>query len=207
MTPERVQGEALMQLPHRMVMFVGRRGSAEGGGGARTPSTMSTRGGRATSMSGRRRQRRRCGGWRDGCGGVSPPGTLASSRGWTTSLLNALSTASSPASDASPTAGPRPTRVGPITRERLKWVSFRHSCIYRLCWCARSWRQATAADVRARPRAWDVVDRNVADLHRGARLRIVSLRLAVAVAVLGGIGPFFGSYEFVREERGQKARA
>jgi hypothetical protein len=28
----------------------------------------------------------------------------------------------------------------------------------------------------------------------------VSLRLAVAVAVLGGIGPFFGSYEFVREQ-------
>ena len=34
-----------------------------------------------------------------------------------------------------------------------------------------------------------------------ARLRIVSLRLAVAVAVLGGIGPFFGSYEFIREQR------
>ena len=27
-----------------------------------------------------------------------------------------------------------------------------------------------------------------------ARLRVVSLRLAVAVAVLGRIGPFFGSY-------------
>lgn len=36
-----------------------------------------------------------------------------------------------------------------------------------------------------------------------ARLRIVSLRLAVAVAVLGGIGPFFGSYEFVREQHGR----
>jgi hypothetical protein len=34
-----------------------------------------------------------------------------------------------------------------------------------------------------------------------ARLRVVPLRLAVAVAVLGGIGPFFGSYEFVREQR------
>jgi hypothetical protein len=31
------------------------------------------------------------------------------------------------------------------------------------------------------------------------RLRIVPLRLAVAVAVLGGIGPFFGSFEFLRE--------
>jgi pilus assembly protein TadC len=34
-----------------------------------------------------------------------------------------------------------------------------------------------------------------------ARMRIVPLRLAVAVAVLGGIGPFFGSYEFMREQR------
>lgn len=34
-----------------------------------------------------------------------------------------------------------------------------------------------------------------------ARLRVVSLKLAVAVAVLGGIGPFFGSYEFIREQR------
>ena len=33
------------------------------------------------------------------------------------------------------------------------------------------------------------------------RLRIIPLRVAVSVAVLGGIGPFFGSYEFVREER------
>lgn len=33
------------------------------------------------------------------------------------------------------------------------------------------------------------------------RARIVPLRLAVAVVVLGGIGPFFGSAEFVRTER------
>jgi hypothetical protein len=33
------------------------------------------------------------------------------------------------------------------------------------------------------------------------RLRIIPLRIAVAVAVLGGIGPFFGSAEFIREDR------
>ena len=33
------------------------------------------------------------------------------------------------------------------------------------------------------------------------RLRVIDLRLAVAVAVLGGIGPFIGSYEFVRQSR------
>jgi type IV secretory pathway VirB6-like protein len=39
-----------------------------------------------------------------------------------------------------------------------------------------------------------------------ARMRIIPLRVAVAVAVLGGIGPFFGSAEFVREGR-RRARA
>lgn len=33
------------------------------------------------------------------------------------------------------------------------------------------------------------------------RMRVIPLRVAVAVAVLGGIGPFFGSYEFIREQR------
>jgi hypothetical protein len=39
------------------------------------------------------------------------------------------------------------------------------------------------------------------------RLRIVPLRLAVAVAVLGGVGPFFGSAEFIREQRRRGGRA
>ena len=38
------------------------------------------------------------------------------------------------------------------------------------------------------------------------RLRILPLRIAVAVAVLGGIAPFFGSVEFIREQR-RRARA
>jgi hypothetical protein len=33
------------------------------------------------------------------------------------------------------------------------------------------------------------------------RRRVISLRLAVAVAVVGAVGPFVGSYEFVREGR------
>ncbi len=33
------------------------------------------------------------------------------------------------------------------------------------------------------------------------RMRVLPLRIAVAVAVLGGIGPFFGSAEFIREQR------
>lgn len=37
--------------------------------------------------------------------------------------------------------------------------------------------------------------------------RVVPLRLAVAVTILGGIGPFIGSYEFVREQRRSEAPA
>jgi hypothetical protein len=33
------------------------------------------------------------------------------------------------------------------------------------------------------------------------RNRVISLRLAVAVAVIGAVGPFVGSYEFLREQR------
>ena len=35
------------------------------------------------------------------------------------------------------------------------------------------------------------------------RARVIPLRLGIAVAVIGAVGPFVGSYEFVREERAQ----
>jgi hypothetical protein len=35
--------------------------------------------------------------------------------------------------------------------------------------------------------------------------RIISMRLAVAVAILGAVGPFIGSAEFVRESRAREA--
>ena len=38
------------------------------------------------------------------------------------------------------------------------------------------------------------------------RMGVIPLRLAVAVAVLGGIGPFIGSYEFVRLDRSRLDR-
>ena len=94
-------------------------------------------------------------------------------------------------------------RAGPLTFGRLKWVSFTHSCIYTaLLACA------FVASKQPEPLTF-VLGMTHGLLWIGmsltcivcARLRIVSLRLAVAVAVLGGIGPFFGSYEFVREQR------
>lgn len=141
---------------------------------------------------------------------MSPPRTPGTEQGTddVSPQSTAVSTASSPSSDASRRAGQRPTRVGPITRGRLKWVSFGHSCIYAAL--------LVCAFVAHNPQPLTFV----LGLGHGllwigmsltcivcARLRIVSLRLAVAVAVLGGIGPFFGSYEFVREQRRNPADA
>ena len=39
------------------------------------------------------------------------------------------------------------------------------------------------------------------------RARVIPLRLGFAVAVIGAIGPFVGSYEFVREQRRRDADA
>lgn len=92
--------------------------------------------------------------------------------------------------------------VGPLTFVRLERTSFMHSCIYLAL--------LISAFIAGKPEPLTFV----LGLTHGllwigmslacitaARLRIVSLRLAVAVAVLGGIGPFFGSYEFIREQR------
>jgi hypothetical protein len=92
--------------------------------------------------------------------------------------------------------------VGPLTRGRLKWVSFGHSCIYTallVCaFVASKPEPLTFALGLGHGLLWIAMSLTCIVC---ARLRLVSLRLAVAVAVLGGIGPFFGSYEFVREER------
>jgi hypothetical protein len=37
------------------------------------------------------------------------------------------------------------------------------------------------------------------------RARVIPLRLAVAVAVIGAVGPFVGSYEFVQEQNRRQA--
>ncbi len=97
---------------------------------------------------------------------------------------------------------PRRDGVGPLTFKRLKWTSFTHSCIYLgLLLCAFAVGKPeplTFALGLTHGLLWIFMSLLCIT---AARLRVVSLRLAVAVAVLGGIGPFFGSYEFVREER------
>ena len=91
---------------------------------------------------------------------------------------------------------------------RLKWTSFFHSCVYSsLLICAFALgkpQPETLVLGWTHGLLW--IGMSCACIA-AARMRIVSLRLAVAVAVLGGIGPFFGSWEFVREGRKQAQNA
>jgi hypothetical protein len=98
-------------------------------------------------------------------------------------------------------AAPSRSAAG-LTFSRLKWTSFIHSLVYLsllICaFVAGNPEPATFVLGLAHGLLW--IFMSLACIA-AARLRIVSLRLAVAVAVLGGIGPFFGSYEFIRAER------
>jgi hypothetical protein len=97
-------------------------------------------------------------------------------------------------------SAPAPAAAGPLTFTRLKWTSFTHSCVYTaLLVCAFALgKPQPYTFVLGLTHGLLWIFMSVACLA-AARLRIVSLRLAVAVAVLGGIGPFFGSLEFIRE--------
>jgi len=92
--------------------------------------------------------------------------------------------------------------VGPLTFTRLKWTSFTHSCIYTalLISAFALGKPEPVTFVLGMSHGVLWICMSIACIA-AARLRIVSLKLAVAVAVLGGIGPFFGSYQFVREQR------
>ncbi len=93
------------------------------------------------------------------------------------------------------------SRVSPAFTP-LKWTSFFHSCVYTsLLICAFALgKPQPATFVLGWTHGLLWIGMSLACIA-AARMRVVSLRLAVAVAVLGGIGPFFGSYEFVRAQR------
>ena len=94
--------------------------------------------------------------------------------------------------------------VGPLSFTRLKWASFTHSCVYiALLVCAfAAGKPEPLTFVLGLSHGLLWIFMSFACIA-AVRLRVVPLRLAVAVAVLGGVGPFFGSYEFIREQRRQ----
>jgi hypothetical protein len=88
-----------------------------------------------------------------------------------------------------------------ITFARLKRGSFVHSAIYLALlavWVIPGLKGPTLVLGFAHGVGW--IAMSLASLD-AVRTRVIPLRLGVAVAVIGGIGPFVGSYEFVREEK------
>jgi hypothetical protein len=83
----------------------------------------------------------------------------------------------------------------------LKWSSFTHSAVYSILlvvWLVPGMHGAEFVFGLTHGLMW--IGMSLACIV-ALRLRVISLRLAVAVAVLGGVGPFFGSVEFLRESR------
>lgn len=91
--------------------------------------------------------------------------------------------------------------AGPLTFDRLRRTSYLHSCVYlALLLCAfAAGKPEPLTFILGLTHGLLWIAMSIACII-AARLHLVSLRLAVAVAVLGGIGPFFGSYEFRREQ-------
>lgn len=88
-----------------------------------------------------------------------------------------------------------------MTFKRLKWASFTHSTVYLallIAWIVPGLHTEEFIFGMAHGLGWFAMcGLMVAALRR----RIVNVRLATAVAVIGAVGPFVGSYEFVRQER------
>jgi hypothetical protein len=90
--------------------------------------------------------------------------------------------------------------AGPLTFTRLKWSSFVHSCVYLalLVSAFAAGKPEPLTFVLGLTHGVMWIFMSLASMT-AARVGIVSLKTAVAVAVLGGIAPFFGSYQFFRE--------
>jgi 8-oxo-dGTP pyrophosphatase MutT (NUDIX family) len=83
----------------------------------------------------------------------------------------------------------------------LKYASFTHSTVYAALLVASLTGGETLLLGWAHGLGW--IAMSLACIT-ATRLRIIPLRVAVAVVVLGGVGPFFGSYMFVREQRARE---
>ena len=84
----------------------------------------------------------------------------------------------------------------------LKYGSFAHSAVYAALLVASLTDRETLVLGWAHGVGWIVM--SLACLAAVPR-RVVPLKVAVAVVVLGGVGPFFGSIAFVLEERRRAA--
>ena len=87
----------------------------------------------------------------------------------------------------------------------LKRLSFAHSTVYTcllIVWLVPGLATAEMVFGFTHGIGWIVM---CVLIFAALRARVVPMRTAVAVSVLGGIAPFFGTYEFVRETRRREA--
>jgi hypothetical protein len=105
-----------------------------------------------------------------------------------------------------PDVGDEAGSVFGVTFTRLKRASFTHSAIYTTLlavWLVPGLHGWEFVFGLAHGIGW--IAMSLACLY-GARRGIISVRIAVAVVVIGGVGPFVGSYEFARAQRPMAAR-
>ena len=95
------------------------------------------------------------------------------------------------------------TRATPLTPSftTLKYLSFAHSTVYAVLltvWLIPGLHPLELVFGLAHGVGWILM---CVLCIEALRARVISLQLAVAVAVIGAVGPFVGSYEFIRETR------
>ena len=95
------------------------------------------------------------------------------------------------------------TRTTPLTPSftTLKYLSFTHSTVYAILltvWLVPGLHALELVFGLAHGVGWILM---CVLCLEALRARVIPLGLAVAVAVIGAVGPFVGSYEFVREQR------
>jgi hypothetical protein len=99
----------------------------------------------------------------------------------------------------------RPSRVPSLSFRALKRLSFAHSTVYAIllvAWLVPGLHPLEFVFGMAHGLGW--IAMCVLSIA-AVRARVIPLRLGFAVAVIGAIGPFVGSWEFVREQRRRDA--
>lgn len=93
-----------------------------------------------------------------------------------------------------------------LTRGFVKRASFTHSAVYLVllvAWAIPGLKPVEFAFGLAHGLGWFVMCGLVVT---ALKERLIDTRLAVCVAVLGAVGPFIGSAEFVRQDRAAERR-
>jgi hypothetical protein len=91
-----------------------------------------------------------------------------------------------------------------MTYERIKIASFTHSAVYAVLltvWLIPGLHGAEFVFGLAHGLGWIAMCLIAVE---ALRRRIIDTRLAVAISIIGAIGPFVGSYEFVRQSRNRR---